>query len=93
MQNLGYAKAQIVSKYRFLTPKNILNHWLLTLSVRFCPKYALTPAGFKSPGLASYDGHTCRERKRIVKGLRPLTEAGGRAAREKFNNLKIILNT
>ena len=43
MQNLGYAKAQIVSKYRFLTPKTILNHWLLTLSVRFCPKYALTP--------------------------------------------------
>ena len=43
MQNFGYDKAVFGSKYRVFASKNDYNHQLLSLSVRFCPKYALTP--------------------------------------------------
>ena len=43
MQNFGYDKAVFGSKYRVFASKNDYNHWLLSLSVRFCPNPQATP--------------------------------------------------
>jgi hypothetical protein len=45
MQNFGYDKAVFGSKYRVFASKNDYNHWLLSLSVRFCPNPQATPYG------------------------------------------------
>ena len=49
MQNFGYDKAVFGSKYRVFASKNDYNHWLLSLSVRFCPNPQATPlySGFQ----------------------------------------------